>query len=170
MAGNGGGTTLENVVIDVLTDEGLRDHLGGVLAAYLRLEEGSAEREFFQQITLDLFALLQDDSSGSFKAFLKGALGEFLEQPDVKNLISDVIGVATGRLGGIIEELQEQNVLDEVPNMFKLWWEDFLNRTTGEGGPMRLWRRWCSALSRMPISSRLIFPRRSRKTRISRSP
>ena len=133
LAGNGGGTTLEDVVIGVLTDEGLRDLLSGVLASYLRLEEGSAEREFFQQITLDLFALLQDDSAGSFKAFLNGALGEFLEQPDVKNLISDVIGVATGRLGGIIEDLQEQNVLDEVPNMFKLWWEDFLNRTTGEG-------------------------------------
>ncbi|NLZ27554.1 MAG: hypothetical protein GX887_01140, partial [Firmicutes bacterium] len=126
-----GGTTLEDIVISILNDEGLRDLLVDLLASYLLLSEGSSERAFFQQITLDLYALLQDNSAGSIKAFLKGALGDLMEQRDMKDLISDIFGVATGRLGGILDDLQEQHVLDEVPDMFKLWWDDFLNKTTG---------------------------------------
>ena len=126
-----GGTTLEDLIVNILTDVRLRDFLVDLLASYLILSEGSPERAFFQQITLDLYTLLQDNSAGSIKAFLKGALGEFMEQKDMKDLISDIFGVATGRLGGIIDDLQEQQVLDEVPDMFRLWWDDFLNKTTG---------------------------------------
>ncbi len=117
----------EEILIQILRDDDLHGMLGDVIASLLLLEEGTPERDFAQQMAGDVYALLQDDSDGSFKAFLRDALNEFANDDRVSEVTEDVLFLLVSYTGDVLANLESAGSFAEISNLLS----DFVDYMRG---------------------------------------
>lgn len=113
----GSGSTLEEMLLHILRDGELHEMLGDVIASLLLLKDGTPEREFAEQMSEDVYALLQDDTDGSFKEFIREALNNFLNDPRVSEVSEDILYLFVGYTGEVIENLGSAGSFEGIPEL-----------------------------------------------------
>ena len=127
-------STIESIVVQILRDEQLHAVIGDVIASYLVLSCGECAacsggnpeecanhpelREFVQQLSLDVYALLNDDAEGSFKDYTRSALEGFVEDERIGEIIDELIDILIENGEVVLDELMDSGLYSEVPGIF----------------------------------------------------